>query len=93
LKFRRELPLLIKLFLGDILIEYSHLKDYEFDVITLMEIIEHIDLDQMPALEKNVFGFLKPKMVIITTPNYDFNYFFANEEKFNIFSIELLRFL
>lgn len=42
----------------------------------MVELIEHVYLEQLPLLCENVFGFLNPPKIIVTTPNYDFNYYF-----------------
>ena len=39
----------------------------------LMEVIEHVDADRLPALERCVFGFARPATVIVTTPNREHN--------------------
>lgn len=44
-----------------------------FDVAILLETIEHIEPDRLSALERAVFEKLRPKLVIITTPNRDKN--------------------
>jgi 3' terminal RNA ribose 2'-O-methyltransferase Hen1 len=44
-----------------------------FDAATLVETIEHVNTDELPALEEAVFGFLRPRHVIVTTPNREFN--------------------
>lgn len=44
-----------------------------FDAIVLMEVIEHVDLDRLPALETTVFTHARPKTVIVTTPNVEHN--------------------
>lgn len=44
-----------------------------FDCAVLMEVIEHIDLDRLPVVERNLFAGLAPASVIITTPNAEFN--------------------
>jgi len=44
-----------------------------FDCAVLVETIEHIDPDQLSALERSVFGVMRPSTVVITTPNADFN--------------------
>lgn len=49
-----------------------------FDAITLVEVIEHVDLDRLPALERVVFEFAGPPLVIVTTPNREFNARFEN---------------
>ncbi|GGN80809.1 3' terminal RNA ribose 2'-O-methyltransferase Hen1 [Actinoplanes lobatus] len=44
-----------------------------FDAAVLMEVIEHIDLPRLPALEAAVFGHARPGAVIVTTPNVEYN--------------------
>ena len=44
-----------------------------FDCACLVETIEHLPLAQLPALEKAVFGVMRPAAVIVTTPNAEFN--------------------
>lgn len=39
----------------------------------LLETIEHIDPDKLSALENAVFADFQPEMVVITTPNSDYN--------------------
>jgi 3' terminal RNA ribose 2'-O-methyltransferase Hen1 len=43
------------------------------DAAVLMEVIEHVDADRLPALEQAVFGFARPATVIVTTPNREHN--------------------
>ncbi len=43
------------------------------DAAVLMEVIEHVDLPRLEALERCVFGEARPGSVIITTPNAEFN--------------------
>ena len=38
-----------------------------------MEVIEHIDLDRLDSVERVVLAFAKPKIVVVTTPNAEFN--------------------
>jgi hypothetical protein len=38
-----------------------------------MEVIEHVDLPRLPALERTVFGDAAPTTVIVTTPNVEHN--------------------
>ena len=52
----------------------QRLKD--FDAATLVEVIEHLDPPRLTALEKVVFEYAKPKTVIITTPNSEYNVLF-----------------
>jgi 3' terminal RNA ribose 2'-O-methyltransferase Hen1 len=48
------------------------------DAAALVEVIEHLDLDRLPALEKVVFGAARPATVVVTTPNADYNVRFSN---------------
>jgi 3' terminal RNA ribose 2'-O-methyltransferase Hen1 len=47
------------------------------DAAVLMEVIEHVDPERLPALERTVFGFAAPATVLITTPNVEYNPHFA----------------
>ncbi|XP_028515954.1 small RNA 2'-O-methyltransferase isoform X2 [Exaiptasia diaphana] len=76
----RETPFTVSMFQGSI----SEADDRfcDFDLISCVEIIEHLipeHLEKMPAV---VFGQLSPKVVIVTTPNADFNVLFPNLEGF-----------
>ena len=44
-----------------------------FDAATLVEVIEHLDVDRLGALERTVFEFARPATVVVTTPNSEFN--------------------
>ncbi|MBO0758352.1 MAG: methyltransferase domain-containing protein, partial [Bradyrhizobiaceae bacterium] len=48
------------------------------DAAILVEVIEHLDPERLPALERVVFGEAKPKYVIVTTPNAEYNALFSN---------------
>jgi 3' terminal RNA ribose 2'-O-methyltransferase Hen1 len=47
------------------------------DAAVLMEVIEHVDAERLPALERAVFGFAAPAAVVVTTPNAEYNPYFA----------------
>ena len=51
-----------------------------FDAAALIEVIEHLDLERLPALERAVFEFARPKTVVITTPNREYNANYAMPE-------------
>ena len=38
-----------------------------------MEVIEHLDAERLPALERTVFVAARPTTVIVTTPNAAYN--------------------
>jgi 3' terminal RNA ribose 2'-O-methyltransferase Hen1 len=44
-----------------------------FDAATLVEVIEHLDEPRLIAFERVLFEFAKPKTVIVTTPNVEYN--------------------
>ncbi len=44
-----------------------------YDAAVLMEVIEHLDPERLPALEHAVFGAAVPTTVVVTTPNVEFN--------------------
>jgi len=44
-----------------------------YDAISLIEVIEHVDEARLGALERVVFEHAKPPLVIVTTPNKDYN--------------------
>ncbi|SFJ47767.1 3' terminal RNA ribose 2'-O-methyltransferase Hen1 [Thermoflavimicrobium dichotomicum] len=48
-----------------------------FDAATLIEVIEHIEPDRLPSFEQALFGYAKPRTVILTTPNAEYNVRFA----------------
>jgi 3' terminal RNA ribose 2'-O-methyltransferase Hen1 len=43
------------------------------DAIVLMEVIEHVEPDRLPTLERNVFVHARPAAVVVTTPNAEHN--------------------
>lgn len=45
----------------------------EFDAAALVEVIEHLDPARLAACERVLFEFAKPKNVVITTPNREYN--------------------
>ncbi|MGH3432417.1 MAG: 3' terminal RNA ribose 2'-O-methyltransferase Hen1, partial [Thermocrispum sp.] len=44
-----------------------------FDAAVLMEVIEHVDPERLPAVERTVFGAARPGAVVVTTPNAEHN--------------------
>lgn len=44
-----------------------------YDAAVLSEVIEHLDLPRLPALEYAVFGSARPGTVLVTTPNVEYN--------------------
>lgn len=77
----REHPLKVLLYQADILKSCSFLAQHKLEAITLIEVIEHIEMESLAYLEENIFGVISPRIVIVTTPNYEFNRFFNDVEK------------
>jgi 3' terminal RNA ribose 2'-O-methyltransferase Hen1 len=44
-----------------------------FDAAAVVEVIEHLDESRLAAFERVLFEFAKPKTVIVTTPNVEYN--------------------
>jgi 3' terminal RNA ribose 2'-O-methyltransferase Hen1 len=44
-----------------------------YDAAVLMEVIEHVDEERLPALEHVVFSVARPRTVLVTTPNSEYN--------------------
>ena len=61
----------IQLIQGSLIYRDKRFNNY--DGATLIEVIEHLDRDRLAALERVVFEFAKPKLVIVTTPNIEYN--------------------
>jgi 3' terminal RNA ribose 2'-O-methyltransferase Hen1 len=61
----------VKLFQSSLAYTDNRLKGY--DAAVLSEVIEHVDLPRLPALEYAVFGAARPRTVLVTTPNVEYN--------------------
>src|SRR5690242_8832759 len=44
----------------------------DVDAAALVEVIEHLDEERLPALAKVVFGAARPRTVVVTTPNSEY---------------------
>lgn len=74
LRFDQMAPLLkekIKLIQGSLVYRDKRFSGY--DAACLVEVIEHMDPSRLPSLERAVFEFARPKTVIVTTPNAEYN--------------------
>ena len=47
-----------------------------YDGATLIEVVEHLDPNRLAALKRVVFEFARPKLVVVTTPNVEYNVLF-----------------
>jgi 3' terminal RNA ribose 2'-O-methyltransferase Hen1 len=66
----------VKLLHGALLYRDARLRGY--DAAALVEVIEHIEPDRLPHLERSLFADARPGAVIITTPNADYNVLFPS---------------
>ncbi|MEW6730424.1 MAG: 3' terminal RNA ribose 2'-O-methyltransferase Hen1 [Acidobacteriota bacterium] len=61
----------IKLFQGALTYRDERLSG--FDAATVIEVIEHLDTARLAAFERVLFEFARPKTVVLTTPNREYN--------------------
>jgi 3' terminal RNA ribose 2'-O-methyltransferase Hen1 len=66
----------IELLHGSLIYRDDRLKGFE--IATVIEVIEHLDLARLSALERVLFEFARPGAVIVTTPNSEYNVRFEN---------------
>lgn len=61
----------IKLIHGSLIYRDDRLAN--FDAAAVVEVIEHLDPPRLSALERVLFEFARPKTVVLTTPNREYN--------------------
>ncbi len=61
----------LRLIQGSLLYRDRRLEGY--DAATLVEVIEHLEPSRLEVMEQVVFGVAKPALVILTTPNQEYN--------------------
>lgn len=61
----------VKLLHGSLIYRDKRLEDY--DAAAVVEVIEHMDLARLAAFERVLFEFARPKTVVLTTPNVEYN--------------------
>ncbi len=64
----------IELIQGSLLYRDKRLEG--FDAAALVEVIEHLDPARLIALERVLFEFARPRYILITTPNREYNVLF-----------------
>jgi len=64
----------LSLFQGSVTYLDERLKGY--DAVALVEVIEHLDAERLPAMERVVFGYAAPNTSVLTTPNAEYNVVF-----------------
>jgi len=63
----------LELFQGSLMYRDQRLKGY--DAATVVEVIEHLDPPRLASFERVLFEFTRPRVVVLTTPNRDYNAF------------------
>lgn len=48
-----------------------------FDAAAVIEVIEHLDAPRLATFERNLFEFMQPQHVVLTTPNAEYNEVFG----------------
>jgi len=66
----------IKLFQSSL--TYKDSRFTGFDAACVIEVIEHLDLPRLAAFERVLFEYTKPPVVVLTTPNREYNVKYEN---------------
>ncbi len=66
----------IELLLGSL--TYSDTRLQGFDAAAAVEVVEHLDPSRLPAFEHTLFGSMRPRCIVMTTPNRDYNVLFES---------------
>ncbi|TRY98895.1 hypothetical protein DNTS_026553 [Danionella cerebrum] len=64
-------PFAIELYQGSVTEKEPYTRG--FDLVTCVELIEHLEMEDVERFSEVVFGFMAPGAVIVTTPNAEFN--------------------
>jgi 3' terminal RNA ribose 2'-O-methyltransferase Hen1 len=64
----------IQLIHGSLMYRDKRLAGY--DAATVVEVIEHLDAPRLAAFERTVFEFARPGVIVVTTPNVEYNVLF-----------------
>jgi 3' terminal RNA ribose 2'-O-methyltransferase Hen1 len=70
---RLPAPLRGKLHLLHGALTYRDKRLQGFDAATVVEVVEHLDAGRLRAFERVLFEFARPKTVVVTTPNREYN--------------------
>jgi 3' terminal RNA ribose 2'-O-methyltransferase Hen1 len=66
----------VQLFQGSL--TYKDARFAGFDAACVIEVIEHLDIPRLAAFERVLFEFAKPPVVVLTTPNREYNAHYEN---------------
>jgi 3' terminal RNA ribose 2'-O-methyltransferase Hen1 len=48
-----------------------------YDAATVIEVVEHLDPPRLAAFERVLFAFARPRLIVLTTPNVEYNVKFS----------------
>ncbi|KAI8340350.1 hypothetical protein EDC96DRAFT_468920, partial [Choanephora cucurbitarum] len=74
--FPRASPLSVDIYQGSIGVADARLRDYE--AIVCSEVIEHVYPDVLEGFLDVTLGTYQPRLMIVTTPNAEYNVYFPN---------------
>lgn len=77
----RSTPLSLQLVLGSVCDSAAAEAWQGVEAVTALELIEHLHPEDIGQFSHTVFGVIEPKLVILSTPNSDFNPLFPNWEE------------
>jgi len=66
----------VKLFQGSLTYKDSRFEGY--DAACVIEVIEHLDIPRLAAFERVLFEYAKPAVIVMTTPNQEYNAKYQN---------------
>ncbi len=66
----------IKLMQGSLCYRDDRLQGY--DAAAVIEVIEHLDIGRLSSFERVLFEYARPQIVVLTTPNVEYNVKFEN---------------
>lgn len=66
----------IKLFQGSLTYRDTRFEGY--DAACVIEVIEHLDIPRLAAFKRVLFEYARPRTVVLTTPNRDYNVKYDN---------------
>lgn len=76
--YRRSRALTVQFFQGSVADGDSRLLG--FHAVVCIELVEHLHSEDLQKMPETIFGFIQPKIAVITTPNRDFNVVFPDLE-------------
>ena len=57
---------------------YNDSRFAEYEAVAVIEVVEHIDRSRLGAFERVLFGEARPRVIVLTTPNIEFNENYEN---------------